>query len=139
MLPKKLMWSSDPWIYWSFEGCIIQTAHWWDIWNTPRFRWCNTLQQVACSCLYIAQCCPSFYPKKRFEWWRWIFHKLRSTSRTRLIFVHILSSFLMDLFVFICFTFHFYLFFWSQYIQNYDQLVVVHYHNYYSLKHHREF
>ena len=38
------MWSSDSWIYWSLERCTIQAACWWDIWNTCRFRWCNTLQ-----------------------------------------------------------------------------------------------
>ena len=38
------MWGSDPWIYWSLEGCSIQTARWWDIWNIRWFRWCNTLQ-----------------------------------------------------------------------------------------------
>ena len=49
-----------------------------------------------------------FIREKKFEQWRWVFHRLSSTSRTRLTFVHILSSSFMDLFVFICFPFHFY-------------------------------
>ena len=44
MLPKKLMWSSNPWICSSLESCRIQTAHWWDIWNAHRFQRYNTLQ-----------------------------------------------------------------------------------------------
>ena len=38
------------------------------------------------------------------------FKQTSSTLRTRLIFVHIISSSFMDLLIFICFPFHFYLF-----------------------------
>ena len=97
------------------------------------------LLQVASSCLYIAQYRPSFYLWKKSlnnkdgfftdlpaRWGPGLF-----CTCSQLLFYGFVRLYL--------FSIPFLPFSWSQYIQNYAQLVVMHYHNYYHLQYHQEF